>query len=217
MSIFVGGLDLGQMQDHSALAVIEARGTPYGRGLEGPPMTQLDVRYLHRYELNTKYEDVAADVGRRLGKVPAPSYLAVDETGVGRPVMELLAHLKPHGITITAGQAAALVAPMRAHVPKRDLVGAAQVALQNKILRIAKELPHAELLTRELLNFRAKISAEGHDTYSAWRERDHDDLVLAVSIGVWFAREVIAVAYQQEIERRQFILTPRYQIGTWPD
>jgi hypothetical protein len=148
MSIFVGGLDLGQTQDHSALAVIEARGTLYGRGLEGPPMTQLDVRYLHRYELNTKYEDVAADVGRRLGKVPAPSYLAVDETGVGRPVMELLAHLKPHGITITAGQAAALVAPMRAHVPKRDLVGAAQVALQNKILRIAKELPHAELLTR---------------------------------------------------------------------
>ena len=90
---------------------------------------------------------------------------------------------------------------MHANVPKRDLVSAAQVALQNKVLRIAK-MPNADILIRELLAFRAKISDSGHDTYSAWREKDHDDLVLACSMAVWFSREVIATNYHREIERR---------------
>ena len=25
----------------------------------------------------------------------------------------------------------------------------------------------------------------GHDSYEAWREKDHDDLVLATSLAVW--------------------------------
>jgi hypothetical protein len=64
-------------------------------------------------------------------------------------------------------------------VPKRDLVGAAQIALQNRILEIARKLSMSEILVRELLNFRVKISDLGHDTYNAWRESEHDDLVLA--------------------------------------
>jgi hypothetical protein len=50
----------------------------------------------------------------------------------------------------------------------------------------------AEILVRELLNFRVKISDLGHDTYNAWRESEHDDLVLAVAIAAWVAELVIA-------------------------
>lgn len=78
--------------------------------------------------------------------------------------------LQPHGITITGTGKPTLTAPMHANVPKRDLVSAAQVALQNGILKIGRSLKHADTLVRELLAFRAKISDSGHDTYSAWRE-----------------------------------------------
>ena len=220
MSIFVAGLDLGQAQDHSALVITEAHGTMYtdispAYPTEGPPLVHVDVRYILRYDLGTKYDAVAGDVRQRIAKVPAPKYLVVDETGVGRPVVELLAQLglHPHGITIASGGNATLAEPMHVHVPKRDLVGGAQVCLQNRILRIGKDLPHAELLVRELLAFRAKISEAGHDTYAAWRERDHDDLVLAASMAVWFAREAFAYAYAQEMERRAWAATPRYEIS----
>ncbi len=39
------------------------------------------------------------------------------------------------------------------------------------------ELPEAALLVQELLNFQVKITAAGNDTYRAWREGQHDDLV----------------------------------------
>jgi soluble P-type ATPase len=36
---------------------------------------------------------------------------------------------------------------------------------------------------RELQNFRVKINiATGHDSYEAWRENEHDDIVLAVAL-----------------------------------
>jgi hypothetical protein len=74
-------------------------------------------------------------------------------------------------------------------VPKRDLVSAAQVALQTERLKIAAELPEAGTLTRELQNFQVKISLEtAHDSYGAWREGAHDDLVLAVALALWVAQ-----------------------------
>jgi hypothetical protein len=48
---------------------------------------------------------------------------------------------------------------------------------------------HAATLRAELKNFRAKVSATGHDSYGAgddWRHGNHDDLVLAVALSVWW-------------------------------
>jgi hypothetical protein len=75
-------------------------------------------------------------------------------------------------------------------IPKRDLVAVVQVALQNRTLKIASQLPEAETLTRELANFKAKISDAGNDSYGAgddWRTGNNDDLVLALSMALWCA------------------------------
>jgi hypothetical protein len=53
-------------------------------------------------------------------------------------------------------------------------------------LRVASELPEAETLMNELLNFQVKITAAANDTYGAWREGTHDDLVLAVALTCWW-------------------------------
>ena len=216
MSIFVAGLDLGQARDYSALVILEGRGTLRKveweardaiLGLPGMercevevlPVSGMDVRHIERFKLGTKYKQIASEVGARMRHIPQPRYLAVDETGVGVAVTELLAPLNPHGITITAGSEVTIVAPMKLRVPKRDLVAALQVGLQAGMLRIANGLPRAELLVREMLAFRARISEAGHDTYEAWREQEHDDLVLAAAMAAWMVEQAFRVR-QAEIE-----------------
>ncbi len=48
----------------------------------------------------------------------------------------------------------------------------------------------AQTLVNELLNFKVSISNVRHDSYSAWRENIHDDLVLSVTIAVWYVEKV---------------------------
>jgi hypothetical protein len=57
--------------------------------------------------------------------------------------------------------------------------------LQGRRLRIAKGLREAATLTRELAAFRMKPSSSTEETLDVWRERDQDDLVLAVALAVW--------------------------------
>lgn len=186
-STFFLGLDLGQAADYSALAILETERA--GRD------AVYRCRHLQRWPLKTPYPEIVADtlkVVARLEAKPAPA-LAVDATGVGAPVVDLFrsafkaggARLCP--VQITGGDAVTFADDLT-RVPKRDLVGAAQVALQTGRLKIAAELPDAPLLARELQNFQVEISLEtAHDSYGAWREGSHDDLVLAVCLALWTA------------------------------
>ena len=113
--------------------------------------------------------------------------LCVDQTGVGAPVVDLFrqaklnAYLEP--LLIHGGDHAVREGGWR--VPKRELVGATQVALQTGRLKIAKDLPEVDALIRELQNFEVEISQSGFDSYNA-RTGAHDDLVLALAMP-WLA------------------------------
>ena len=60
---------------------------------------------------------------------------------------------------------------------------------------------------RELAQFKVKINiSTGHDSYEAWREGDHDDLVLAVALACWYGvkrrgKHVVFTASTREIAR----------------
>jgi hypothetical protein len=44
---------------------------------------------------------------------------------------------------------------------------------------------------RVFLTFRIKMNvATGHESFGAWRERDHDDLVLAVALACWLGEKL---------------------------
>jgi hypothetical protein len=181
---YYSGLDLGQMQDYSALAVIErtehqdpnnAKKTQY----------HFAVRHLHRWPLGTAYPAIVTDVRKLFGTDPLKhSTLAVDQTGVGRAVVDLFrsagitASLWP--ITITHGESG-----HGSTVAKKNLVGAVQVPLQDRRLKIAESLPLAAVLAEELSLFRVKVTLAANETYEAWRERDHDDLVLALTLALY--------------------------------
>jgi hypothetical protein len=218
------GLDLGQSQDYTALAVIEepvwvgpasrryignreggwispAELHPdiYWRILEDieehgrPPNPPLYIRHLERLPLGTRYSRVierVLEIARTRPLADKPSCLIIDRGGVGASVVDsfVYAGLTPVSVAIHGGDAVS-VDPDRwdFRVPKRDLVSAVQVLLQDGRLRVAGGLREAETLKRELLNFRVKIDPRtAHDSYSHWREGDHDDLVLATALACWF-------------------------------
>jgi hypothetical protein len=113
----------------------------------------------------------------------------VDQTGVGVPVVDLFkqARLNPVAVLIHGGDSET-GGGNSWRVPKRHLVGTMQVLFQSERLKISKKLPLASVLQSELLNFKVKIDPRtAHDSYSAWREQDHDDLVLSVALAAWFA------------------------------
>ena len=193
-SYFIG-LDLGQQHDYTALTVVEEQPKKSGSAKDSP--SEYHLRHLERFDLGTPYQAVARRtryVQAQLGETQpgeGQSYVVADATGVGGPVIEMLRAegvRQLRSVTITGGDAPSRDGSEH-RVPKRDLVSTLQVLLQARRLRFAKGLPGGPVLRAELQNFRAKISLSGagHDRYEAWREGDHDDLVLSLAMACWFA------------------------------
>jgi hypothetical protein len=113
--------------------------------------------------------------------------VVIDSTGVGLGIMDMFIkeNLYPVGITITGGSEVNRDGD-NYKVPKRDLVTCLQILFQTERLKIARELKYVDTLVQELGNFRVKITTKGNDTYEAWREGQHDDLVLSVALACWY-------------------------------
>jgi hypothetical protein len=163
-----------------------------------PPQPPLYLRHLERYDLGTPYPQVIEHVTRLLTRHPIRAHLdqtrlLIDATGVGRPVVDSFRaqNIHPISILIHGGervtQEIAGEKDIILRVPKRDLVAAVQTLLQNGRLQIAAGLDLAAVLRKELLNFRVKVDPRtAYDSYSHWREGDHDDLVLATACACWY-------------------------------
>lgn len=194
------GLDLGQRVDYTAIAVVER---------EEPVTARFDyvawlhrqtkweatfaVRFVERIALGTAYPAVVRRV-REI--VTAPELrgrccLVIDGTGVGRPIVDLLREARLDcalvPVLITSG--------MTAHsdggiwnVPKRDLIAAVQVLIEQGRLRFAAGLPKTKTLLDELMAMRVRVNGPGREQYGAWRESTHDDLALAVAMACWRAK-----------------------------
>jgi hypothetical protein len=188
---YILGLDLGQIADFTALAILERQ----------QAARVWAVRHLERTPLQTPYQDIVKHVKRLVSRWPLQGdcSLAFDETGVGKPVGDYLRKERIgcpiYGITLHGGDAVTRGAVAYSfRVPKRDIVSAVQLLLQQRRLKIARRLRFAEILLKEMANFRVQVSLEtAHDSYSAWRSGDHDDLVLAVGLACWLGERFSAL------------------------
>lgn len=183
---FFIGLDLGQASDYTAIAVVERKESLY----EAKP-DEYHIRHLERPKLGTPYPAIVERVRDLMqsGQLINQVALVVDKTGVGAPVVDMFrkARLRPVAVTITGGNSVGSDGDGDYHVPKRDLVTTLQVLFQSGRLKVAANLPEARTLVEELLNFKVKINIQtAHDTYEAWREGVHDDLVLAAALACWY-------------------------------
>ena len=176
--MFIIGVDLGQAGDYTAISVIESGVT-----------SGLQVRHLERIPLGTPYPEQVGHIVKLYSRVKNP-VLVIDKTGVGRPVSDLLAKLNPIGISIHGGNEETRDGK-NWHVPKRDLIHGLMISYQNGDIKVSSALPDADTLTRELTNFKLKVNIKtGHDSYEAWREGVHDDLVLSVAMAVHVAKNL---------------------------
>jgi hypothetical protein len=195
---YVVGLDLGQASDPTALAVAEVTQGPDPLR-KGAPASHYAFRHLERYELGTPYVDqpgrasVAASVQALLSRPPLPGcQLAVDQTGVGRAVVDVFRALglpcTLWAVTVTSGAQAGQEG-LDLRVPKKELVGVMVRLLQTGRLTVAAGLPLAATLAREMSGFRVKITAAANETFGEWRTGQHDDLVFAVALACWLGEK----------------------------
>ena len=199
-SEFYIGLDLGQRQDFTAIAVIERRDVRHYQfdwmrytEVEDARAVRHELRHLERMKLGTPWRVVVERVRELAGRLAAAGgcSVVVDATGVGGPVVERLREAELGceltAVTITGGEDATRRGSMW-HVPKADLMVGLQVMLQEGELRIAGALAMGRALREELMQVRAKTGATGRVRYGAFGSGQHDDLVLAVALGCWASR-----------------------------
>jgi hypothetical protein len=198
------GLDLARESDYSAASVIEKQTflDRHNRTIG----VDFSVIMLKRWQRKTPYPEIVSDIAGRLKFEPfthsygdtwkpilLPCFLAVDRTGIGTAVMDIIkgdsfisrrCEIRP--IHISGG--------FRQHehrdfdsIPKSDLVQNLVVAFQQKILKISRALPEAINLVGELENFEMKATNLGNDIFGA-KSGQHDDLVMSLSLSFWSAR-----------------------------
>jgi hypothetical protein len=194
---YVLAVDLGQSTDPTAIAVLHHQEVEqFNTSLKTlderggrETVETFDVRHLARLPLGLSYVDQVAEIRRLLARPPLVGNctLCIDETGVGRAVGDIFsdAGLEPLRVTITAGESqSGSTGGKRWHVAKSLLISHLDARLHVGELRFAASLTEAGAMQEELKDFRRKVSAAGRATFEA-RVGKHDDLVLAVAIGLW--------------------------------
>ena len=208
MTFFIG-VELGQVSDVTAIAVVESLTLPIVRSEEvyrdcwvdvhpvyqapdgsetrdHPPVT-FTLRHLERIPAGVSYPEIVSKVEALNGQLRTPTVI-LDGTGVGKAAVELFRHSNFNLSVFTLIAGDQMVQDGSSYrIPKRDVISTTQVLLQTGRLKIARSLTHAVLLARELVNFRFKVTSKGPEDALDWREGPDDDLVLALAIAAWQA------------------------------
>lgn len=204
---FVIGLDLGQVNDYTALIVLERSQEVITETVPVPDFRDraiirqwsdrqvikdafYDCIHVDRYKLGMSYPDIIDDVKDFIAtRVKGQYILVVDQTGVGRPVFDLVtkAGLDAVGVTITGGEAVTW-GRREARVAKRILVSTLQAVVQTKRLRLPNNMRNVDILQKEIMTFDYKMTESANIVYGA-REGAHDDLVLSLALALWMGEK----------------------------
>lgn len=183
------GFDLGQVRDPSAVCVISRK--VYNSAFQGPRDERWWMSCCKNLPLGMDYVEQA----KRVLAIGA-DILAFDVTG-GRIMADLLrreamashykGRIRPISIASSVMREAAIREKGFWSVPKRELVAAINIAVQD---RKVLPFPEAEADYRALLeqcrNFQEKTTAAGNKKMEA-PGHGVDDLVIAASLATWWA------------------------------
>lgn len=181
------GVDIGQKRDPTAIAVVELDRREVD---DDRTETHFVVRYLDRLPLGTPYPEVARRVAaiteraaRQAGRTVT---VYLDATGVGQPVVDLVAERWRGG---------RLVAVYFTHGDRRTedggkvtlgkayLVSKLQALLQSRRIHLP-DSSEARVLAQELQDYEIRIGEDANDRYGAFKVGTHDDLVTALGLAV---------------------------------
>jgi hypothetical protein len=183
------GLDLGQRRDYTALAVVRTATVYLGQekvAYNFVKRDELRVIHLARFELGYPYTDLPAalrGVIRQLD-LSEPATLAVDATGPGLPVVEVIRrsglYANVLSAMITGGSSSGTKSNNGVYsIARKELLSDLRVAIESRKLKTVPRLPLNDELRAELRTLEAE---------SAAHSRVHDDLVFAVALALWAAK-----------------------------
>lgn len=215
MMDFVFSQDLGKLADYHGQVLIQTElqvrsrsealrrwGDEDSSDLMWPKMI---VRWINRKQCS--YPQLIEETKTRLSDPAIANNVIhlVDATGVGVPTIDFMREsgLDPLGIWITGGRQAGSNATGLT-VPKVELINALQLALDANMIEFAQGLnPEiVKQLIHEFGTFKEKKTTKtGAKTYEAWRESDHDDLILALAIAVWWILKTVGINI---VQKRRF-------------
>jgi len=212
--VYFLGVDFGSQQDHTALAlvkridVIRAEQNAAGIISEENIRSEYNLIYLERMQLGTPYMQIVDHIKKITldGELAGDITVIPDVAGVGLPIVQMMrqkriAPLIPIGIH---GGNSINDKNQGYSVPKRDLITALLTVIQSRRLKVAADINHRQALIHEMQSFKMKQSKGGADTYEALMEKDHDDLVLALSYAIWYPeRSLGSGASSLRSERRE--------------
>ena len=193
------GLDIGQMQDFSALTLL-ARRIEVPDPLAWDSSMAYSMYYpvvMRQFDLGTPYYVIEKEVAR-IWALPelmvSENWIAVDATGVGSPIVENLrmTHGLPvQSIIITGGETAKQVGDTEYHVGKEHLVTALVDMVQRKRLIIPEGVDAYDVFFNQLEVFGYKVNkSTGNVSWEAMKEQVHDDVIISVALALWMAERV---------------------------
>ena len=142
---------------------------------------------------------------------------AKKESQAARYAWHQLARLRldPIGVWSHSGVGAHRVEG-RWHVSKQDLVNAAKLVVEQHRFALDPSMPLAAVMLHELASYRGlQHQTTGHITYSAWREKDHDDLVFCLAMVCWWG-ELLAQSMTSDLVLGRALSGPQLP-SRWQD
>ena len=201
---FIAGLDVGQMQDPSALVILDRE----MRLLQGQLEPYYFCGHLERIPLQTPYPVMVRGVRERVERIGERCVLVIDATGVGQGVVDLFREAwttydsfsgqrqtlpgKPTivALTFTHGSRASSERWDTWTVPMLDIIMRLVVVLQQRRLTAAQGLEEFPMLVKEAQAFQWRVAtAKDDDPYLSFKSGAHDDLLKALASAVWWAEK----------------------------
>jgi phage terminase large subunit-like protein len=156
---YFAGLDLGKLQDHSALAIIQREAET------------LKLVYTHEFSLNTNYTEVIATAARANHQFHLQQLL-VDQTGIGEPILEALNEqdIPAEGATLTQDT-------------KTEILTNLKLTMEQN--RIA--IPYDKRLCEQINDQQYAYTGNGKLTFTH-PQNTHDDQLWALALAAQAAR-----------------------------
>jgi hypothetical protein len=191
------GVDLGKMNDYSAVACVERvqryKSWPHEDERLGEPFYQL--RVLERFPLNTDWTEQSYYAQTIYNEIRAmwkekqiKPAIIIDAIGVGQPMLDMFRVQTPEaqGCYFTNGHTVNFENGIY-YVPKTQVVTTTQIVSQGRRIKFGKNIPDPESLKNELLNFSYKINPEtGYVSFEHGKNSQKDDQVIAIAIALWY-------------------------------
>ena len=156
---YYAGLDLGKLQDHSALAIVQREDD------------MLKLVYTHEFPLETPYTEVIATTTRANQRFKLQKLLA-DQTGIGEPILE---ELQTEGITAEGAKLT--------QDTKTEILTHLKLTMQQNRLAI----PYDKRLCQQINDQQYAYTRNGKLTFNP-AQNTHDDQLWALALAVYAAK-----------------------------